>query len=148
MTLEDTKEKLSLMLENAIKKQMVSDRGIFSFLSGGIDSSLISAVVSDEFNKEGKILDTFTVDYVDYDKDFEGNEFEVTSDKYFVKVVNESIKSNNRIITIKNEDLFYALEDGLYSSDIPSMADIDTSLYLFCKGIKNYGTVGLSLVFK
>ncbi len=144
LTLEDTKEKLSLMLENAIKKQMVSDRGIFSFLSGGIDSSLISAVVSDEFNKEGKILDTFTVDYVDYDKDFEGNEFEVTSDKYFVKVVNESIKSNNRIITIKNEDLFYALEDGLYSSDIPSMADIDTSLYLFCKGIKNYGTVGLS----
>ena len=82
LTLEDTKEKLSLMLENAIKKQMVSDRGIFSFLSGGIDSSLISAVVSDEFNKEGKILDTFTVDYVDYDKDFEGNEFEVTSDKY------------------------------------------------------------------
>ncbi|BAK80644.1 asparagine synthase (glutamine-hydrolyzing) [Candidatus Arthromitus sp. SFB-rat-Yit] len=144
LTLEDTKEKLSVMLEKVIKNQMVSDRGIFSFLSGGIDSSLISAIVSKELREKGEILDTFTVDYVDYDKDFKGNEFEVTSDKYFVKLANESIKSNNRIITIKNEDLFYALERGLYASDIPSMADIDISLYLFCNVIKNYGTVGLS----
>lgn len=140
----DTKEELTYLLENTIKNQMVSDRGIFSFLSGGIDSSLISSILSSELRKSNKILDTFTVDYVDYDKDFTGNEFEVTRDKDFVKIVNEKINSNNRIITIKNEDLFYFLEKSLIASDIPTMADIDTSLYLFCNNVKNYGTVGLS----
>ena len=142
--LEETKEELTYLLEKIIKNQMVSDRGIFSFLSGGIDSSLISSILSSELRKENKILDTFTVDYVDYDKDFESNEFEVTKDKDYVKIVNNKINSNNRIITINNEDLFYYLEESLNASDIPSMADIDTSLYLFCKGVKKYGTVGLS----
>lgn len=140
----DTKEELTCLLENTIKNQMVSDRGIFSFLSGGIDSSLICSILSSELRKSNKILDTFTVDYVDYDKYFTGNEFEVTKDKDFVKIVNENINSNNRIITIKNEDLFYFLEKSLIASDIPTMADIDTSLYLFCNNVKNYGTVGLS----
>lgn len=144
LSLDDTKDKLSFMLEDIIKNQIVSDRGIFSFLSGGIDSSLIASVISRELRSQNRILDTFTVDYVDYDKDFKSNEFEVTSDKYFVKLANEEIKSNNRIIVIKNEDLYYALEDSLDASDIPSMADIDSSLYLFCKGVKKYGTVGLS----
>lgn len=140
----DTKEELTYLLENTIKNQMVSDRGIFSFLSGGIDSSLICSILSSELRKSNKILDTFTVDYVDYDRDFTGNEFEVTRDKDFVKIVNEEINSNNRIITIKNEDLFYFLEKSLIASDIPTMADIDTSLYLFCNNVKNYGIVGLS----
>lgn len=144
LNLEDTKDRLCYMLENIIKNQMVSDRGIFSFLSGGIDSSLISSIVSREMRKQNKILDTFTVDYVDYDKDFKSNEFEVTSDKYFVKLANEKIKSNNRTILIRNEDLYYFLKNSLYASDIPSMADIDSSLYLFCRGVRDYGTVGLS----
>lgn len=140
----DTREELCELIESVVKKQMVSDRGIFSFLSGGIDSSLICSILSHELLSEGKILDTFTVDYVDYDKDFKGNEFEVSSDKYYVKIVNEKIKTNNKIITIKNEDLYYFLEKSLIASDIPTMADIDTSLYLFCNGVKKFGTVGLS----
>ena len=140
----ETKEELIYLLENIIKSQMVSDRDLFGFLSGGIDSSLICSILSNELKKQNKRLDTFTVDYVDYDKDFISNEFEVTKDKDFVKIVNDKIKSNNRIITINNEDLFYYLDKSLDASDIPSMADIDTSLYLFCKGVKQYGTVGLS----
>lgn len=141
---KETSEELIFMIENVIKNQMVSDRGIFSFLSGGIDSSLISSILSHELKKENKTLNTFTVDYVDYDKDFKGNEFEINKDKDFVELVNKEIKSNNRIITIKNEDLYYALKEGLLSSDIPSMADIDTSLYLFCKKVREFGVVGLS----
>ncbi len=140
----DTVEYLSSLFQDIIKNQLVSDRGVFSFLSGGIDSSLISSIVSSYLKDKGETLDTFTVDYVDYDKDFKSNEFEVTSDKHFVKIVDKHINSNNRIITIKNEDLFYSLKDSLYASDMPSMADVDTSLYLFCKGVKDYGVVGLS----
>ena len=144
LDVEGTKEYLSFLLERVVKNQMVSDRNIFSFLSGGIDSSLICSIVSSELRKQNKILDTFTIDYKDYDKDFICNEFEVTSDKEFVKIVNDNINSNNRIITINNEDLFYFLEESLKASDLPAMADIDTSLYLFCAGVKKYGTVGLS----
>lgn len=141
---EETRDELFYMLQDVVKKQMVSDRGLFSFLSGGIDSSAICSIAAMELKKQNRTLDTFTVDYVDYDKDFIANEFEITGDKYFVKIVDEKIKSNNRTILINNEDLFYALEESLNFSDIPSMADIDSSLYLFCKDVSKYGVVGLS----
>ncbi len=144
LSVADTSERLIELLEEIIKNQMISDRKIFGFLSGGIDSSLICSVLCNELGKKGEILDTFTVDYVDYDKDFKSNEFEINGDKEFVKIINDKIKSNNRIIVINNQDLFYFLEDSLIASDIPTMADIDSSLYLFCREVKNYGTVGFS----
>ena len=144
LDLNDTVSELSFILENIVVNQMVSDRKILGFLSGGIDSSLICSIMSKELKKQNKILNTFTVDYVDYDKDFKENEFEVSKDKDFAFLVSESIGSHNEIITIKNEDLFYNLDKSLYASDIPSMADIDTSLYLFCKGVRKFGVVALS----
>ena len=92
----ETSEEVILLLEEIIKNQMVSDRDIFGFLSGGIDSSLICSILSNEIRKRGEILNTFTVDYVDYDRDFKSNEFEVSGDKEFVKIINYKIKTNNR----------------------------------------------------
>ncbi len=144
LSIDETVCELSSMLESIVSNQMISDRKILGFLSGGIDSSLICSIMSKELKKQNKILDTFTVDYVDYDKDFKVNEFEITKDKEFAILVSDTIGSNNRIITIKNEELFYNLENTLNASDFPSMADVDTSLYLFCKNVRNYGVVSLS----
>lgn len=144
LSLDETVFELSSMLENIVSNQMISDRKILGFLSGGIDSSLICSIMSRELKKQNKILDTFTVDYVDYDKDFKVNEFEISKDKDFAVLVSNTIGSNNRVITIKNEELFYNLENSLNASDIPSMADVDTSLYLFCKNVRDFGVVSLS----
>lgn len=141
---KETSEEIIFMMERIIKNQMVSDREIFGFLSGGIDSSLICSILSKELREKGEILNTFTVDYVDYDKDFKSNEFEVSGDKEFVKIINDKINTNNKTIVINNQDLFYYLENSLEAIDLPSMADIDSSLYLFCKEVKNFGVVGFS----
>ena len=69
-TFEQTAEKVRELVMDAIKRQMVSDVPIGTFLSGGLDSSLITAVCANEIKAKGKRLKTFSVDYVDNDKYF------------------------------------------------------------------------------
>lgn len=145
--LEDAKttsEHVKFLLVDAVKRQLVSDVPVFSFLSGGLDSSAISAVASEEFRKRGETLNTYTIDYEDYDKYFIPNEFETSSDKYWALKMSEVINSNNKLVVNKSKDLAMALEDAVIAHDLPGMADIDTSLYLFCKEIRKEATVGLS----
>ena len=62
-SLEETIEKTAWLLEDAVKKQMLSDIPISTFLSGGIDSSLVTAICARELNKQGKQLNTFSFDF-------------------------------------------------------------------------------------
>lgn len=145
--LEDAKttaEHVKFLLVDAVKRQLISDVPVFSFLSGGLDSSAISAIASEEFRKRGEVLNTYTIDYEDYDKYFIPNEFETSSDKYWALKMSEVINSNNKIVVNKSKDLAMALEYAVIAHDLPGMADIDTSLYLFCKEIRKEATVGLS----
>ena len=59
-TFEEAKEKVKDLLTDSIKRQMVSDVPIATLLSGGLDSSLITAVVAN--NMEDKIT-TYSIDY-------------------------------------------------------------------------------------
>ena len=54
---EQTVEKTRFLVTDAIKLQMLSDVPICTFLSGGVDSSLVTAVCSKELQKQGKVLD-------------------------------------------------------------------------------------------
>ena len=54
------------------------------------------------------------------------------------------IKSNHKTVTLSNGTLANALYDSTLARDLPGMADIDSSLLLFCKEIKKDFTVALS----
>lgn len=143
--LDATVEKVRSILFDAIKRQLISDVPVCTLLSGGIDSSTISAVTAKTFREEGKgKLKTFSIDYEDNKKYFRVNEFQPDSDAFWIKKVVSHIDSEHHDIIIDTPSLAKALRDAVLANDLPGMADIDSSLYLFCKEIKRYATVALS----
>lgn len=143
-TIEETTEHVRSLLIDAIQRQTVADVPVCTFLSGGIDSSAISAIVAEEFKKEGKILNTFSVDYENNDLYFQPNDFQPTSDTDYAMKMKEFIGSNHINVYLNSVDLKNALYDAVLANDMPGMADVDSSLFLFCKEIKKNATVALS----
>lgn len=143
-SLDETTEYVRALLLDAIKRQLVSDVPICTFLSGGLDSSAISKVAADALKEQGKTLKTFSIDYQDNDKYFKKSLFQPNSDSHWVDVMSNFIGSEHHRIILNQEDLVVALENAVAASDLPSMADIDSSLYLFSKEVRKHATVGLS----
>ncbi len=143
--LDTTTEHLKTLLIDAIERQLVSDVPVCTFLSGGLDSSAISAITAKAFKREGKDrLNTFSISYRDNNKYFKPSEFQPNSDDLWVKRVSDKIGSNHHEIVLNNDDLVEYLEEAVIARDLPGMADIDSSLYLFCKEVRKKATVALS----
>ena len=113
-TFDETKEQVKYLVTDAIKRQIISDVPLCTFLSGGLDSSLISSVTSQEFKKQGKQLHTFSVEYRDNQKYFKASKFQPNSDDYYIEQMVKYLGSE------------------------------DSSLLLFCKEVKSFATVALS----
>lgn len=137
-------EKTRFLVTDSINRQLVSDKPLCCFLSGGLDSSIISKVASDYYRKENKTLCTYSVDYVDNEKYFKKNKYQPNSDLEYINIMVNYIKSNHKTVTLSNGTLANALYDSTLARDLPGMADIDSSLLLFCKEIKKDFTVALS----
>ena len=143
--IDTTKKKVREMLVEIIENQLVSDVPVCTFLSGGLDSSVISSVAFDKFKKDGLgVLNTFSIDYKDNEKYFKKNLYEPNSDPEYVKRMVEFLGSNHHNIVLNNIYLAHALDDATKAADLPGMADVDSSLYLFAKEVRKYATVALS----
>jgi asparagine synthase (glutamine-hydrolysing) len=141
---DETCNHLKYLLEDAISRQLVSDVPLCVFLSGGLDSSIITYFTSEYLKKEGlPPLDTYSVDYVDNDKNFVKSDFQPNSDNYFIDLMTKNTYSNHHKIVLDTPELANSLEDAMIARDMPGMADVDSSLYLFCKEVKKEKTVTL-----
>lgn len=142
---EQTCEKVQYLLEDSIKSQLVSDVPLCTFLSGGLDSSIITLYAS-EYCKNNNLptLDTFSVDYVDNDKNFKKTDFQPNSDNYYINLMQSKLNTNHHTIILDTPELAKALEDAMIARDFPGMADVDSSLLLFCKNVKPDATVTLT----
>lgn len=141
---EDTAQNVRALVLDAIRRQMVSDVPIGTFLSGGLDSSLISAVCAREMDAKGKRLDTFSVDYVDNDKYFRPGKFQPNSDTEYIRIMQSALDSHHHWTVLKPEDLVERIADATIARDLPGMADVDTSLLAFCGQIRPHVKVALS----
>lgn len=142
--LDETIEHTKFLVNDAITRQLVSDVPVMTFLSGGLDSSIISRIASDYFKAKGETLSTYSVDYVDNEKYFEKSLFQPNPDSEFINLVSDAIGSKHTNIVLDNLALAQSLPDGALARDLPGMADVDSSLLMFCKEIKKNFTVGLS----
>lgn len=141
---EETCEKVRYLVTDAIKRQMVSDVPIGTFLSGGLDSSIISAVCAREMGERGEKLPTFSVDYLNNDKYFQPGKFQPNSDDAYIEIMQKAIHSDHHWTVLTPEDLAVELENATIARDLPGMADVDFSLLAFCREIGRNVKVALS----
>ena len=141
---EETVEKVRELVQDAVTRQLVSDVPLCTFLSGGLDSSIIAAIDAAQYRTQGRQLDTVSVTYRDNAKYFHSSHFQPNSDDSYIDLMNASIGANNHLIVIDTPQLIQALFEEVEARDLPGMADVDESLLLFCREIKQIGTVALS----
>ena len=141
---EETCQHVKELLKDSISRQLVSDMPICTFLSGGLDSSIITKFMSEHFKENGYgKLDTYSVDYVDNDKNFVKSDFQPNSDNYYIDLMTNSTYTTHHTVLLDTPELANSLEDALVARDVPGMADVDSSLYLFCKNVKQEKTVSI-----
>lgn len=143
-TLEQTCEHVRTLVIDAIRRQMVSDVPLGTFLSGGLDSSIISAVCAAEMEQRGEELQTFSVDYLNNDAYFVPGKFQPNSDNAYIKKMLSAIRSRHRWTVLTPQDLVDSLEPATDARDLPGMADVDFSLLAFCADIRQHVKVALS----
>lgn len=144
-SLAQTCDHIEFLLKEAITQQLDSDKPVCTFLSGGLDSSIISKYASDYFYENGiPSLNTYSVDYVDNDKNFVKSDFQPNSDNYYINLMVNKLHTNHHSIVIDTPELADALEDAMIARDMPGMADIDSSLLLFCKNVSHHSKVALT----
>lgn len=141
---EETAEHTAYLIKDAVKRQLVSDVPLCCFLSGGLDSSVISAIAAKEYRAKGKTLTTYSIDYKDNARNFKASSFQPDMDSPWCEKMVHFIKSDHRLFETDTPVLIEALQPAVYARDLPGMADVDSSLYLFCKEIKKSYTVALS----
>ncbi len=141
---EETAEQVRYLVTDAIRRQMVSDVPLGTFLSGGLDSSLISSVCAEEAAKQGRRLPTFSLDFDKNDRYFVPGKFQPTADTDFIRVMQARLQSEHHWTVLKAEDLVQAMETATLARDLPGMADVDFSLLAFCGDIRKHVTVALS----
>lgn len=139
-----TVKKVRFLVEDSIKRQLISDVPIGTFLSGGLDSSIISSIASKHLAEKGQVLHTFSVFYEDNEKHFKQSSFQPNCDNEFIEIMKTYLGCKNHKIILSTDELADALFVAVDARDLPGMADVDSSLLLFCKEIKKYCTVSLS----
>ncbi|MDR1905863.1 MAG: asparagine synthase (glutamine-hydrolyzing) [Clostridiales bacterium] len=140
----ETVEHVRYLVTDSIERQLVSDVPVATFLSGGLDSSIITSLANAHFMKKGRKLHTFSVDYADNQRYFKAGKFQPDDDKEYVDCMTEYTGAENHRVILDTEQLANALYDAVDARDLPGMADVDSSLLLFCAEIKKYAAVALS----
>ena len=143
-TLEETIECVRYLVEDSIVRQMVSDVPLGTFLSGGLDSSVITAICAREMRKSGKQLKTFSLDYEGNDQYFIPGKFQPNSDTEYIRLMQQYLDTESHWTVLSPEVLVADLEAATEARDLPGMADVDISLLSFCRDIRKEVTVALS----
>lgn len=136
-----TLEKTRALIEDAAKRQLVSDVPLCTFLSGGLDSSILSYLAARAYREQNRQLHTWSVDYRDNDKYFTKSLFQPNSDSEYIGKMVDAIGSVHHEVVLEPEALCAALLPATDARDLPGMADVDSSLLLFCAAVKKEFTV-------
>ncbi|MDH2429146.1 asparagine synthase (glutamine-hydrolyzing) [Sphaerisporangium sp. TRM90804] len=139
------------LLEDIVERQLISDVPLCTLLSGGLDSSAVTALAARALRGHGQGgLRSFSVDFVGYAENFSPDEMRDTPDTPYVHDLVrhlEGLGVAHKDIVLDSVDL---MDPGvraavLRARDVPfGMGDMDTSLYLLFAAIRTQSTVALS----
>lgn len=129
----DTLDHIKELLDHSIKVFSDTNAPSASLLSGGLDSSFISAKLA--ALSPDVPIDTYAFDFAGSSKFFQANSFQPALDAPYVQKMQESLQSHHESLTCGNGELFEYLEASVTAHDMPAMADVDSSLIYFCSQI-------------
>lgn len=141
---EQTVEKTAWLVEDAVKKQMLSDVPISTFLSGGVDSSLVTAICARELEKQGAVLDTYSFDFQGNRQYFQANSFQPSQDRPWVEKMVKEFHTNHHFLECDNQNLLENLYRAVDARDLPCMADVESSMLYFCSQVVKQNKVALT----
>ncbi|MEU6016435.1 asparagine synthase (glutamine-hydrolyzing) [Streptomyces sp. NPDC047515] len=135
------------LLDDIVRRQLVSDVPRCVLLSGGLDSSAVTLLAAQQLARSGEKVRTFAVDFVGRTENFVADELRTTPDTPFVHDVAREAGTIHRDIVLDPD----ALADPevrarmIRARDIPmGLGDMDASLYLLFRAIREHSTVALS----
>ncbi|MFI6481056.1 asparagine synthase (glutamine-hydrolyzing) [Nonomuraea sp. NPDC050663] len=144
---DDTIERVRDLLTGIVDRQLISDVPQCVLLSGGLDSSAITALAAERLALRGEQVRSFSVDFVGQEENFVPDEMRDTPDSPFVRDVAAHVRSTHRDVVLDPADLSdpAVRQATVGARDIPNgFGDLDSSLYLLFKAIREHSTVALS----
>jgi len=131
MSYEQAQQKLRQLMEKSVQRRMVSDVPLGSFLSGGIDSSVIATLAARQTDK----LNTFSIGYADEP---------LFDETHYAEAVARKIGSNHTVFKLTNDDLYADLHDVLNYIDRPFADSSALPVHILCRHTRKHVTVALS----
>lgn len=129
---EETKKRIVETLEDSVSHHLIADVPVGSFLSGGIDSSIIATLIQKLRGGEKKSLKTFTVG------------FESLSEGLEAKETSDPLGTDHTEINVSAEEYFEALPKVVYHFDEPVADPSALGLYFLAREARKSVKVVLS----
>jgi len=131
LSYENAKSKLASLIDESVHDRLVSDVPLGTFLSGGIDSTVVSTLAAGH----KKDLNTFSIGFKD-DGFFDETQY--------AELVANKIGSNHRVFKLTNDDLLESLQSLLKYIDEPFADSSALLVNLLSKYTRQHVTVALS----
>jgi asparagine synthase (glutamine-hydrolysing) len=135
------------LLEDIVRRQLVADVPRCTLLSGGLDSSAMTAIAATQLARTGQTVQSFAVDFVGQTEKFVPDSLRATPDTPYVHDVAANSSTDHQDIVLDSDQLADpdVRSKVIRARDLPiGMGDMDASLYLLFKAIRQYSTVALS----
>lgn len=131
VTYDDAKEKFKSLLEASVQRRLVADVPLGSFLSGGIDSSVIAGLAS----RHKPDLHTFSIGFKD-EKFFDETDYATMVAKHF--------KTEHTVFSLTNDEMYQHIHNILDYIDEPFADSSAIAVYMLSKETRKHATVALS----
>ncbi len=132
------------LLKDTVARQTVSDVPLCTFLSGGLDSSVLTALSAEVFRKKGKTLSTYSFEYEGNRENFRQSLFQPQGDDDYARYLARWLMTDHTVLTAPSDEVARCLCSAVEARDFPGQADIDSSLLYFCRRVSEEHTVVLS----
>lgn len=133
------------LLTDIVDRQLVADVPLCTLLSGGLDSSALTALAARalERDERGKLA-TFSVDFPASQDGFQPDLFRPSHDEPFAQMVGDYAGTRHTTIMLDAAELIGAAHVPRRACDLPVIGDMYTSMYLLFRDLREQSTVALS----
>jgi asparagine synthase (glutamine-hydrolysing) len=146
--LDTTVGRIRELLDDIIARQLISDVPLCTLLSGGLDSSVITALAARQLRRTGDgPVRSFALDFAAHTENFRADEWRGTPDTPYGHLLARHVGADHTVVTLDPPALMDRAhrEAVMRARDLPfDLGDGDTSLYLLFKAVRERSTVALS----